>query len=1464
MSSDRQMCRSAGRSRGLRDRRCARDQGGYALISVVLLIGLTALGVSALLGLVFTSIAVQDSAVAEERELRALDSAMDIAINQMRFNPASPTIRACDLDDDAPPVTVVDFDDGTQVGVNCLTTESSVTTDRGATSDQVRLVGATGYPATGGALSPPNVTGTAINGSTNIPFPTLRAETSRNWTTNQWAGFQVRITSGTGIGQVRNITSNTANTLTLSSAWGTIPNNTSVYAILPAGTTPWTEFPRPTGVGITVANLQASRPNLVHRGPEALRFGTGVTVRNSAVAQTGIERRPTAIPNTESLTDSPTLVTDRPNWLQNQWVNSEVRILMGAGAGQVRRITTNSPTQLTFTPAVNPTLQVASTTYTIAPARANAGTVTAAAATTLTDNSTGTELKSWNIDQWANYEVRIVAGTGEGQVGTITSNTDKVLTVTPAWITLPNTTSVYAISSADTVTGRATSGTTTAVNDTAAAWDANKWTGYEVQIISGAGLGQIRTITGNTATSLTVNPAWTTSPTNTSVYAIVPGFLTAATGATFSGAQMTLASATWTLDQWKGARIRILAGTGSGQSRTITGNVATQLTVNSNWSPVPNSSSLFVIDRPTGFVAVGEYVQGGPGPGTAVDLTGCGQLSANGPMRIRDLSGSGDPQCGVLESDLQLDDDPTKDVAGIVQPPPVPSVPATCPDPVVVLNPGVYNTTATNSLNRLTNGVGSPVSCDNKTFHFEPGVYVFRGDRLVFDRPGSYFVMGEPKGWSPDDGVAVVPDLVNDVSKALCDTNASGVTFVLPPQFRLEHRARTATTGNRVSMCPSFDSLSGKPLPAIYQETAYSTKLVKAEPQPTWSKCFFSPPVVCGTGPDSFLRVTPAPGNDSEPLDVWDLPGAGPRPFGLPAIGANQWRIGRTFTARVETVDPRPLSSARLLIRGTETTPANLITDRRLMVTIRQGADRICTTSAQPGMGSGEWYASIDLLTGSCVAPRECNAIEATLLTPKCLDPRTGIPFLPAASTNALDASAPNAEQTLTPELLADARIEVTQYLTLNLPTVTQRYTVEDIQLVTNGMPSALGQVSSEADQDSAPFLRGFDDAEAVRESGEPTPQIATPRMPDEDTGLWSGAGTSCTVYLLCPVVVPANTKPTDPFVHQIDLGTAQIERPQEYVDAVVEDPKLSSLGLRLRLLPDHCPGSGLDGDACSLVPNLPFAVPQSFFGTEVETRVAMATGQGTRCVSTKGILGSTTDVVVDLMDIDQIVVDPDNGCDAVAVDSFQDLMADGGTPGSVGLSVRFELPCLRDYFANAKWRCVRGTQNGENIVLQVRPPSVDLISLEATSGTIVGTPPSSRFTINARTPGSGVSTSSFNVYGRVLMPRSNLDLFWQGDVTEGIPLITDELVVGSLGSTITKPPVRSSIDGSAAERYLVCCTIAQAVSREVILEATANQRKLRARVYFSDRNDEGGRSPGFRAQIRDWQICDEGRCSGS
>jgi hypothetical protein len=81
------------------------------------------------------------------------------------------------------------------------------------------------------------------------------------------------------------------------------------------------------------------------------------------------------------------------------------------------------------------------------------GEATSGAATTLTQST-----KAWVTNRWAGAFVRIVFGTGRGQVREIASNTATALTVTVAWETNPSTDSEYIIYGTDYFTEIGTTG----------------------------------------------------------------------------------------------------------------------------------------------------------------------------------------------------------------------------------------------------------------------------------------------------------------------------------------------------------------------------------------------------------------------------------------------------------------------------------------------------------------------------------------------------------------------------------------------------------------------------------------------------------------------------------------------------------------------------------------------------------------------------------------------------------------------------------------------------------------------------------------------------------------------------------------------------------------------------------------------------------------------------------------------
>lgn len=251
---------------------------------------------------------------------------------------------------------------------------------------------------------------------------------------------------------------------------------------------------------------------------------------------------------------------------------------------------------------------------------------------TAQSGSTSTSIKldasaSSTTDIYKGNRVLITGGTGAGQERTITAYNggSKQATVSRAWITTPDNTSTFAIKGDDAPSinanlqvtanvsqavirsGTAQSGSTsnTIKLDTGASATNNVYVGNVITIVSGAGLGQTRTIVSYNGTTkvATVDRDWNTTPTNTSVFNILAN----TTPTTFSDqgvaqagttSTITLASTASATDSiYVGSLVTILSGTGSGDTSEITAyNGTTKVaTVSPNFSVAPDSTSAYAV-----------------------------------------------------------------------------------------------------------------------------------------------------------------------------------------------------------------------------------------------------------------------------------------------------------------------------------------------------------------------------------------------------------------------------------------------------------------------------------------------------------------------------------------------------------------------------------------------------------------------------------------------------------------------------------------------------------------------------------------------------------------------------------------------------------------------------------------------------------------------------------------------------
>lgn len=131
--------------------------------------------------------------------------------------------------------------------------------------------------------------------------------------------------------------------------------------------------------------------------------------------------------------------------------------------------------------------------------------------------------------------------------------------------------------------GTATAGAATTLTDSSKAWKTNEHIGRLVRITGGTGPNQVKHISANTATVLTIGGKsgdWATTPDNTTTYVIYEGPPTETDKAT-SGSTTTfvVSGAAWSVNKWAGYSLEITAGAQSGTTRTIASNTSTTLTV---------------------------------------------------------------------------------------------------------------------------------------------------------------------------------------------------------------------------------------------------------------------------------------------------------------------------------------------------------------------------------------------------------------------------------------------------------------------------------------------------------------------------------------------------------------------------------------------------------------------------------------------------------------------------------------------------------------------------------------------------------------------------------------------------------------------------------------------------------------------------------------------------------------------
>lgn len=192
-----------------------------------------------------------------------------------------------------------------------------------------------------------------------------------------------------------------------------------------------------------------------------------------------------------------------------------------------------------------------------------------------TGGTTTTINTNLNLQRGLNgYTVRIIAGPNAGTEAIIRSNTvgaNSVITVEAPFGTAITTASEFIL-----ITGRVWM-----INGGARAAGCFKYYDVATNTMNNAAFAGLPA--GGTDAKLVATPGHRTD--------FVSGTATAGTTST-----LTNAGKNWGVNTWTNYQVRIVAGAGAGQFRTIASNTATALTVTSNWTTAPNATSQYVIE----------------------------------------------------------------------------------------------------------------------------------------------------------------------------------------------------------------------------------------------------------------------------------------------------------------------------------------------------------------------------------------------------------------------------------------------------------------------------------------------------------------------------------------------------------------------------------------------------------------------------------------------------------------------------------------------------------------------------------------------------------------------------------------------------------------------------------------------------------------------------------------------------
>ena len=515
-----------------------------------------------------------------------------------------------------------------------------------------------------GYVSNPTQVGAPLTAFSSAVGTLTTLVTNNNYGVNALGGYLVRCVSGTtaNIGSVRTILSNTATTITWASNFPAVPAVGDQFSLEPitqivnSAASGNTAITVSTINGVAIATLGG---NLATTQVPFLTWQLRcITAAAASAANQGVARTISASTGTTITVNTPfpaanftsgdafviepyatisastagsttTVVTAVANtWPINCFSGYQLRCLTTANAtsagnlGMVRLILSNTATTITLQtlPALAGVTQLGDT-FMIEPAvmaqeLTYTGTAMTSGSINALTNATGTLVvtgNNWPVNGLVGAQVKAVSGTAAniGTVRTVTSNTATTLT-TAAWpgtVTTPDVLEMGVLS----VGGYALSITTNAIGSTTTVVTGNTWTvgayvGFQVRALTGtaANIGIVRTVTSNTATTLTTTafPSATASSDTFELSIAIP--YSAGVAATSIGLTTTVitTNTTWPINYYAGLQIKCTSGTAAnlGAIRTISSNTVNTLTV-SAFPSATAVSDTFEIGTPAPWLA---------------------------------------------------------------------------------------------------------------------------------------------------------------------------------------------------------------------------------------------------------------------------------------------------------------------------------------------------------------------------------------------------------------------------------------------------------------------------------------------------------------------------------------------------------------------------------------------------------------------------------------------------------------------------------------------------------------------------------------------------------------------------------------------------------------------------------------------------------------------------------------------